>query len=65
MLDIYQILDVHAKGKVQWRRNNFTIKEIQAQHSLAKSVNGVSQSATYVSTKGLILDPNVHFHFRK
>ena len=29
MLDIYQILDVHAKGKVQWRRNNFSIKVME------------------------------------
>ena len=29
MLDIYQILDVHAKGKVQWRRKDFTIKDME------------------------------------
>ena len=29
MLDIYQILDVHAKGKVQWRRKDLSIKDME------------------------------------
>ena len=29
ILDIYQILDVHAEGKVQWWRNDFSFKEME------------------------------------
>ena len=29
MLDIYQVLDVHAGGKIQWRRKDFTISELK------------------------------------
>ena len=29
MLDIYQILDVHAKGKVQWRLKDLSIKDME------------------------------------
>ena len=28
MLNLYEILDVHAKGYIQWRRKDFTIKEM-------------------------------------
>ena len=28
-LDIYQIIDVHRKGKVQWRRNNFSLNRMR------------------------------------
>ena len=29
MLDVYQVLDVHAGGKVQWRRKDWTICELK------------------------------------
>ena len=32
ILDLNQIIDVHRKEKVQWRRNNFSLKQI-SKHS--------------------------------
>ena len=29
MLDVYQILDVHSGGKIQWRREAWTIHELK------------------------------------
>ena len=28
MLNVYEILDVHARGDIQWRRKEFTIKDM-------------------------------------
>ena len=29
MLDVYQILDVQSGGNIQWRRKDFTIRELK------------------------------------
>ena len=47
MLDVYQILDVQSGGTIQWRRKDFTIKELKRWSS--SPIDYVMDSVPYSS----------------